>query len=196
MAYSTVPTVATGDLWTAANHNSYIRDNFAAGVPDIFTAKGDIAAATGPNAAIPVVVGTNGQILTADSGQAVGVKWADQAGNLAIILDGWGSVIGTGIKLDIPISFALTITGWDLLANLSGSIVIDIWKDTYANFPPTDADSITAAAPPTISAAIKAQDVTLTGWTKSVAAGSVLRINVDSCATITRVALNLRFNRG
>lgn len=29
MAYSAVPTVATGDLWTAANHNQYIKDNFA-----------------------------------------------------------------------------------------------------------------------------------------------------------------------
>ena len=30
MGYSIVPTVATGDLWTAANHNTYIKDNFAA----------------------------------------------------------------------------------------------------------------------------------------------------------------------
>lgn len=30
MAYSAVPTVATGDLWTAAQHNTYIRDNEAA----------------------------------------------------------------------------------------------------------------------------------------------------------------------
>lgn len=30
MAYSAVPTVATGDLWTAANHNQYIKDNFTA----------------------------------------------------------------------------------------------------------------------------------------------------------------------
>lgn len=30
MAYSAVPTVSTGDLWTASNHNTYIRDNFTA----------------------------------------------------------------------------------------------------------------------------------------------------------------------
>jgi len=28
MAYSAVPTVTTGELWTAAQHNTYIRDNF------------------------------------------------------------------------------------------------------------------------------------------------------------------------
>jgi hypothetical protein len=27
MAYSEVPSVSTGDLWTAANHNTYLRDN-------------------------------------------------------------------------------------------------------------------------------------------------------------------------
>jgi hypothetical protein len=51
MSYSVVPTVATGDLWSAANHNTYIRDNFAAGVPDIFTAAGQIVYSTGADAA-------------------------------------------------------------------------------------------------------------------------------------------------
>ena len=27
--YTAVPTVATGDMWTAANHNTYVRDNLA-----------------------------------------------------------------------------------------------------------------------------------------------------------------------
>lgn len=30
MAFTTVPTVATGDLWSAAQHNTYIKDNFSA----------------------------------------------------------------------------------------------------------------------------------------------------------------------
>jgi hypothetical protein len=29
MAYTPLPTVVLGDLWTAANHNTFIRDNFA-----------------------------------------------------------------------------------------------------------------------------------------------------------------------
>jgi len=28
MAYTTPPTVSTGDTWTAAQHNTYLRDNF------------------------------------------------------------------------------------------------------------------------------------------------------------------------
>jgi len=74
---------------------------------------------------------------------------------------------------------------------LSGSIVVDIWKDTYANFPPTVADTITASAKPILSAATKSIDTTLTGWTKSISAGDILRYNVDSVTTCTRVVLSL-----
>lgn len=77
MGYNAVPTVATGDPWTAANHNTYIRDNFAAGVPDIFTTKGDLAVASAANAASRLGVGSNYQVLMADSAEANGVKWAE-----------------------------------------------------------------------------------------------------------------------
>ena len=75
MAYTAVPTVATGDLWTAANHNTYIRDNFAAGVPDIFTTKGDLAVGTAANAASRLGVGSNGYSLEALSSEATGLVW-------------------------------------------------------------------------------------------------------------------------
>jgi hypothetical protein len=75
-----------------------------------------------------------------------------------------------------------------LLADQSGSIAVDVWKDTYANFPPTIADTI--GAPPAIVAAQKAQN--LAYGTIAVAAGDVLAFNVDSAATITRVVLCLQ----
>ena len=112
--------------------------------------------------------------------------------DIAFIIDGGGSAITTGEKGHLEIPFACTILRVTTLADQSGSIVVDIWKDTYANFPPTDADSITASAPPTISSAQKAQDSTLTGWTKSITAGDILAFNVDSCTTITRVTISLK----
>lgn len=112
---------------------------------------------------------------------------------LPFIIDGGGATITTGIKGDLgPIDFACTISIATLLADQSGSIVIDIWKDTYAAFPPTDADSITASAPPTISTATKSQDSTLTGWTTTINAGDILRFNVDSVTSIQRVTLSLK----
>lgn len=101
------------------------------------------------------------------------------------------NVISTGIAGDISVPVGCTITKVRMLADQSGSIVVDIWKDTYANYPPTVADTITASAKPTISAATKSEDSTLTGWTTSITAGDTLRFNVDSVATITRLALSL-----
>lgn len=98
-----------------------------------------------------------------------------------------GSPITTGIKGDLLVPYACTIQQVTLLADQAGSCVVNIWKDTYANYPPTVADKITASAPPTISAAAKAQDATLVGWTTAIAAGDILRFNVDSTSTVTRV---------
>lgn len=114
---------------------------------------------------------------------------------ITFIIDGGGSAITTGEKGHVIVPFACTINEAWALADQSGSIVVDVWKDTYANFPPTDADSITAAAPITISTATKAQDSTLTGWTTSVTAGDVLAFNVDSASTVTRVAIYLKVTR-
>ena len=45
----------------------------------IWNAKGDLAVGTGSDTAIRVGVGSNNQVLVADSGQTAGVKWADAA---------------------------------------------------------------------------------------------------------------------
>jgi len=42
MASSEIPSVSTGDLWTAANHNTYLRDNFIDHETRIVTAESDI----------------------------------------------------------------------------------------------------------------------------------------------------------
>lgn len=114
---------------------------------------------------------------------------------IEFIIDGGGSAITTGVKGDIEIPYNCTITRATLLADQTGSIVVDIWKDTYANFPPTNTDSITASAKPTLSSASKAQDTTLTGWTTTLAAGSTLRFNVDSVSTVTRVTVSLKVTK-
>jgi len=114
---------------------------------------------------------------------------------IEFIIDGGGAVITTGQKGHLEIPFTCTIQRVELLADQVGSIVVDIWKDIYTNFPPDNADSITAAAPPTIAAAQKSQDVTLTGWTTAIYAGDILAFNIDSCATIERVTLSLMVER-
>jgi len=79
------------------------------------------------------------------------------------------------------------------MADQSGAIKIDIWKDAEGNYPPTDGDSICNGHEPEIAASgVYAEDDDVADWTgEAIAAESTLRFNVDSCATITRCTLSL-----
>lgn len=117
--------------------------------------------------------------------------------NIAIsfLIDGGGSVPSTGVKGGIQIPFACTIDQAEIAADASGDAVVDIWKDTYANYPPVVGDSIVASAKPTLSSAIKNTDSTLTGWTTTIAAGDYLLFNLDSVATCKWILVTLRVKR-
>lgn len=117
-------------------------------------------------------------------------------GTINVLFDGGGATLTTGVKLDIgPFDFTFTILAVSLLADQTGSIVIDVWKDSYTNYPPTVADTITASAKPTISSAVKSTDSVLTGWSTSVAANDILRFNIDSVTSIQRVTLAFKIRR-
>lgn len=107
----------------------------------------------------------------------------------SIFFDIVGSPITTGVKRDYISPFTCTISKVTLLADQTGSIVIDVWKLPYASFPPTVSNSITGGNKPTISSGVKGQLSPLTSWNTAVTAGDCLRFNVDSVATLTRVAV-------
>jgi hypothetical protein len=135
--------------------------------------------------------GTGGAGSSGYSGYS-GAAGAGGTRSFGIIIGG-GGVITTGIKGYLSMPNAGTISKVRLLADQSGSIVIDIWKDTYANYPPTVADTITASAQPTLSSATKNEDSTLTGWSKSFSAGDCFAFNVDSASTVTQVTLIVEY---
>ena len=138
--------------------------------------------------------------FSTDEGTTWGTAWyirgeqGEQTGTtrfLNVVIDGGGEAIATGIKCDVVMP-ACTIVGAYLLADQSGSIKVDLWKDSYANFPPTNDDSICGGNEPEISSATKDSDTTLTDWTTSVSDGDIIRVNVDSCTTIERCTLSLK----
>lgn len=128
---------------------------------------------------------------TGDDGYPIPNPSLPRTRSITLALDGGGSALTTGIKADVYVPYACTIIACTMLADQSGSIVVDIWKLAYGSYPPTVANTITAAAKPTITTALKSQDNTLTGWTKSVIADDTLRFNVDSITTVTRLNLTL-----
>lgn len=110
---------------------------------------------------------------------------------LVYVIDGGGSALATGIAGQLYVPFDCTITGVNLLADQTGSVVINIWKAAYASYPPNSGDTICASDKPTISAAQKANDTTLTGWTTAISADDTLMFNVDSVSSITRLTITL-----
>ena len=108
------------------------------------------------------------------------------------VIDGGGSTIATGVKPDIVVPYNATIHQWWALGDQTGSIAVDLWKDSYANYPPTVGDSMVGAEKPTISTSTKGQDTSLNGgngW--AVTQGQIIRPNVDSVTSLTRCTLVL-----
>lgn len=146
------------------------------------------------NADLTGDVTTSGTVATTIANGAVTPTKQSTAGRIrqiGLTIGDGVNAISTGIYGDISVPFGCVITKVRLLADASGSIVVDIWKDTYTNYPPVVGDSITASAKPTITTATKSEDSTLTGWTTTITAGDTLRFNVDSVTTIKRLALSL-----
>lgn len=110
---------------------------------------------------------------------------------IGCVVDGGGSAITTGLKSLVRVPFDGTITGWTVMSDVVGSVVVDVWKDSFAASPPTVADTIAGTEKPTLSSAQKAEDTTLTTWTTAITAGDVLAFNVDSASTVTRVIVQL-----
>ena len=117
-------------------------------------------------------------------------------GTIQVVIDGAGGTITTGKKVQLEIPFACTLNQYTMVADAAGAIVIDVNRSTYANFP-TTASICGGGKECTISATNqKSQDTAITDWTSDdIAAGDILEFEVDSCTTITRCTLSIKFTR-
>jgi hypothetical protein len=120
--------------WVAQDDSNAIQNT-------IVDAKGDLIAATAADTPARLAVGTNGQVLTADSTAATGLKWAtaSAAPNYTLIntggttLSGAGTVTISGIsgKNDLYI-FIASVTGGDV--NNYSDLIFRINTDTGSNY--------------------------------------------------------------
>lgn len=137
--------------------------------------------------------GTFTQTTIVSASYAITSSYYQESKTFGLTIDGGGTAITTGVKGDITIPFDCYVDSWYITADQVGSIVIDVWKDIFANFPPTVADSIAGTEKPTLSASAFNSDTNLTTWTtRRITSGDVIRFNVDSASTVTRVNLVFR----
>lgn len=113
------------------------------------------------------------------------------------VFDGGGAALTTGVKLDLTLDFACSVLAWTLLLDAASTVRVDVWKDSYGNYPPTVADSLAGvdANKPQTAAAVKASGG-VTGWTTTaIAAGDTLRFNLDVATVAARATLALKLRR-
>lgn len=122
-------------------------------------------------------------------------SWKLDTANVVVVFDGNGSVINTGSFIDVEIPWNSYITDIIMMADQTGSFTFNIFKGTYASYPPTTASSICSASRPTIAANYKSYDSTLTNWITYIPSGSILRYYSDSCSSITRCSTILKLRK-
>jgi hypothetical protein len=102
--------------------------------------------------------------------------------SFGLVVDGGGSPVTTGSKGYKYIPWDCTITGWNILGDVSGSVVVDVKKSGV---------SIAGTEKPTLSSASSNQDLALSTWSTSLLAGDVIEFVVDSASTLTRTTLTI-----
>lgn len=73
-----------------------------------------------------------------------------------------------------------------------GSCTVDIWKSTFAGFPPVIGGTITGGVPPAIAAGTTYSNTVLAGWTTAFAQDDILLFRITASSTFTQVAITLR----
>ena len=110
--------------------------------------------------------------------------------SVGMVFDGGGSPPTVGSVGYVVAQFSGTIDQWAIVADASGSAVVDVWKAAGAI--PTIANTIAGSEKPTLSTQQLNSDTSLSTWTTAVSAGDVFGFKIDSVTTCTRLTVEVR----
>jgi hypothetical protein len=116
-----------------------------------------------------------------------------KASTMGCTFDGVGTTIEAGLKSYIVCPYDAVIKGWYLMGDASGVLQVDVYKDTWANYPPTT--SIAGSEIPLISGSNTGQDISLSSWNTTINSGDVLGFAVLTCSNINRATLVLQLEK-
>ena len=137
----------------------------------------------------PIVqISVDGVTITGDGTPAnplVGVGGSDKGS-----FGGGADANFTGVVGYVTIPYSGTITGWQVIGDISGNCVLDVWKSASGVIP-TLANTITGTEKPTLTAQQINSDLALTTWTTSVTAGDIVAIVLDSASILSQAWLTV-----
>lgn len=135
--------------------------------------------------------GVNFQILS-QLGNGDGPTANQNYRDISVVFDGGGSALSGTTTRCREVSFGGTINQYTAVADVSGSATITIKTAPYSSYTgPASASDISNGGE-VLSSAAKMQDSTLTGWTSSLNAGSVVCGVLSSPSTISWLQVTLR----
>jgi hypothetical protein len=115
---SAIQTQMDAKLATATASSTYVPNS-------IVTTKGDILAATGSGTIVRQGIGTNGQVLTADSAEADGLKWATPSSGSRTLLS---TTTLSGASTTVSISDTSYISLFIVISGLTNATTTGRWR--------------------------------------------------------------------
>lgn len=163
-----------------------------AGYDDTLGAQGDMYYRDASGNFVRLALGSATEVLSISGGIP---SWQARTSHAPTAV--WGDSVSTasvsvGTTSYVRVPYSGIITSWHLLANVTTTCVIDIWKSTGSV--PTVADTITASAKPALTATTSATSSTLTGWTTFVTTGDVFGFNLQALTSGTPTSITLVLN--
>jgi hypothetical protein len=181
------------ESYTSVSHQ-WINAISTAGVPSstqpaFSDVSGSATASQLPGSGVTTINGTSCTI-----GSSCTVVTSNQnIRRIGYVFDGGGSALSGTLDACQVVDFGGTITGVSLIADVSGSATVDVRTVAYSSYTgASSASTITASDTPALSSAIKYQDTTLTGWTTSLSANTVVCFHVTSPATATWIMADVK----
>jgi hypothetical protein len=129
------------------------------------------------------------QINSISSSGSASVPFNLYLAKISMSIDAGTNTIETGFKGYFEATSDMTISGWNIVANRTGTILIDLFKTTYNNF--SSFGSIITGIPPSLNNQNKSYGNIMTGWNIGVSRGDILEFVVKGCTGINKININI-----